>query len=204
MRGALETHIQFKAGELVLEGLFARSVGDRAAVITHPHPLYGGDMHNPVVETICGVYRQKGFSTLRFNFRGVGGSGGSFSEGTGEQDDVRGAVEYLRQAGIGQIDLSGYSFGTRVIAGLEQMEQVTRQIYVAPPVAFMDFSEISAVPGLAAVIVGERDDFAPVTAVRNSLSRWNPSAELHVISGGDHFFGGCVQELTAALAKTIA
>lgn len=200
----METHIQFKAGDVVLEALLKRSAGDRAAVITHPHPLYGGDMHNPVVETIGRIYQNRGFTTLRFNFRGVGASTGSFTEGFGEMDDVRGAIGYLIQAGIEKIDLSGYSFGTRVLAGMSLPEQVIRQIYVAPPVAFMDFSEIAEVTRLAAVVVGDSDDFAPVADIKNLLHRWGSSADLHVISGGDHFFSSCQHDLISLLEKTIS
>nr|MCU0539985.1 alpha/beta hydrolase [Desulfobacterales bacterium] len=71
--------------------MLERVAGRQGVVVTHPHPLYGGDMDNPVVLAVCRAFRRKGFSTLRFNFRGVGGSGGHHDRGVGECDDVRAA-----------------------------------------------------------------------------------------------------------------
>jgi len=84
----VEEHITFKSRPGLIEGRLGREAPDKGVVITHPHPLYGGDMDNPVVKAIAKAFQQKGYTTLRFNFRGVGGSQGSYADGIGEMDDV--------------------------------------------------------------------------------------------------------------------
>lgn len=96
----MEEKISFLSGDYELEGLFAKVSGDKGVVITHPHPLYGGDMYNPVVNTIASAYQKNGFATLRFNFRGVGKSQGNYDDGIGEQKDVNSAILYLSEMGI--------------------------------------------------------------------------------------------------------
>ena len=83
-----EENIKFISKGLLIEGLLSIQEGGNGVVITHPHSLYGGTMYNQVVETLVEVYQEKSFSTLRFNFRGVEGSEGSYDEGKGEQEDV--------------------------------------------------------------------------------------------------------------------
>ena len=80
----MEEAVRIPAGPLTLEGLLGRRPGAEGVVVTHPHPLYGGDMHNDVVEALVDAYARAGFTTLRFNFRGTGGSGGRFDGGVGE------------------------------------------------------------------------------------------------------------------------
>ena len=88
-----EKHVTFRSGELTLEGLIAKPGGGApAAVVCHPHPLYGGSMYNNVVEAILEALWQRGFATLRFNFRGVGASEGEHSGGVGEGDDAKAAM----------------------------------------------------------------------------------------------------------------
>jgi alpha/beta superfamily hydrolase len=84
-----EEQITFQSNGLRIEGLVGRQSGERGVVITHPHSLYGGTMHNQVVETLVRVYQNKGLTTLRFNFRGVGESEGTYGEGRGEGCDIR-------------------------------------------------------------------------------------------------------------------
>lgn len=100
--------ITFPADNFEIEGLLAMEAGKQGVVISHPHPLYGGNMYNPVVETIQTAYRNCGYTTLRFNFRGVGKSQGAHEAGIGEQADVVGAASYLTDLGLTQIDLAGH------------------------------------------------------------------------------------------------
>src|SRR2546428_12194195 len=101
------------ARDIVLEGRLAVPAGARAGVvICHPHPLYGGDMDNPVVVRVQQVCAELGLATLRFNFRGVGGSSGTHGGGVGEQDDARAALDALaRAAGTGPLAVRGHSVG---------------------------------------------------------------------------------------------
>lgn len=106
----------FDSGPLKMQGLLEEHSGEKGVVVTHPHPLYGGDMYNHVVEAVCQAYQEREYSCLRFNFRGVGLSEGEYDKGIGEQDDVMAALDYLSALGQNEIDLVGYSFGAWVNA----------------------------------------------------------------------------------------
>ena len=179
-----------------IEGLINEVPGDEAVVITHPHPLYGGEMNNNVVLSIINAYHQQGYTTLRINFRGVGQSGGSYADGIGEQEDVRAAISYLSDLGKTAIDLAGYSFGARVNAmGLNSYELVDRLVMVSPPVGFMDFSFLGYNSKIRLVISGENDDIAPPAKIKELIPSWNPEAEFRVIDGTNHFYSGGTTEV---------
>ncbi len=188
--------ITFTSGDLVLEGLYTGASSDRGVVVTHPHPLYGGDMYNPVVQTVADAYIQAGFSCLQFNFRGVGRSTGQFDNGRGEQGDVIAAVSWLTDRGSVDIGLAGYSFGSWVNAHIAvEMAPVAHQIMVSPPVAFIDFADVKQIPTLRFVVTGERDDIAPPGMVEPLVPGWNPDAKMDIIPDADHFYGGCFDRL---------
>ena len=191
-----EEKIHFNSGDLELEGLLNRRDGEKGVVVTHPHPLYGGDMQNNVVTTIARAYQNLGYSTLRFNFRGVGNSQGRYSDGHGEQKDVKAALDYLVSVGCCDLDLAGYSFGAWVNAmGLGKYPEVRRLNMVSPPAAFMDFSGLGLTPRIRLVVSGSRDDIAPPAMIREMINTWNHDAEFRVIEGADHFYGGYEEDL---------
>jgi len=188
--------IEFKSGDLLLEGVFADCSSTRGVVVTHPHPLYGGDMYNPVVQTVVDAYSHAGYSCLQFNFRGVGLSAGRFDDGRGEQVDVIAAVAYLADRGIGDICLAGYSFGSWVNAHITpEVVPYSHQAMVSPPIAFIDFEDIEGIPGLKYVVTGGRDDIAPPGMIEPRLPGWHADAVLAVIPEADHFYGGCRDRL---------
>jgi len=200
-----EERVFFESEGLALEGLISRRPGLRGAVITHPHPLYGGDMHNPVVAALVQAYGRAEFTTLRFNFRGVGSSRGTHGGGVGEQADLRAACDLLAREGKTQVDLAGYSFGAWVIAhALARLPQVRDVVMVSPPAAFMDFSGLQILDRLSLVITGNGDDIAPVDLLERLVPQWNPEAVLKVIPGTDHFYWGKVRELEAVLGEHLA
>ncbi len=183
-----------------MEGLYSHNPGTKAAVITHPHPLYGGDMYNPVVEAICHAYQKAGFSTLRFNFRGTGRSTGTHDDGIGEKADVASAMAFLGNEGFETLHLSGYSFGSWVNAMFLQRDVFfTALTMVAPPVAFIPFDEGIRLPSLSMVIAGSHDEFAPPEQIRPLLNKWNRSAGMEIIHGADHFFFGFLDDVTERL-----
>lgn len=195
MPSASEQPVFFAAGSLRLEGRLGLVSGPDAVVITHPHPLYGGDLDNPVVAVLTAAYRRLGYSTLRFNFRGVGASEGRYAAGQGEQDDVRAAAAYLAGLGKTVTDLAGYSFGAWVNLRLRPpLATVRRQLLVAPPVALPELI----------VVVGDRDDFAAPDALRELLPVWQPAARLHVLAGVDHFYGNALDRLAARVEAALA
>jgi len=197
--------IKFLSENYEIEGLFNKRDKNKGVVITHPHPLYGGDMYNLVVETIVHVYNIKGYSTLKFNFRGVGKSQGQYDNGMGEQKDVLAALSFLADIGVEKIALAGYSFGAWVNAHAVIQEDVfvDNMMMVSPPVGFMDFNAINAMNLLKFVITGSRDDIAPVDAVKKMLPIWNPDARFEIIDGADHFYGGYLEQLESLLSSCI-
>jgi len=197
----MEEKIRFLSDGHEIEGRLEKSSLQKGVVITHPHPLYGGDMHNNVVAAIARVYRQKGYTTLRFNFRGVGNSQGSHGDGVGEQKDVRAAVSYLADLSIEQIDLAGYSFGAWVNAlTIINEPQLENMVMVSPPVAFIDFGPVSDLGSLRLIVTGSRDDMAPPDLIKKFYPAWNAEAQLEVINGADHFYMGYLDKLEAVFA----
>ncbi|MDY6882016.1 MAG: alpha/beta fold hydrolase [Desulfatiglans sp.] len=197
-----EEKIVFHSGTLKLEGLLGMSSGQSGVVVTHPHPMYGGDMYNNVVESVIKAYSEKRYATLRFNFRGAGGSEGDYDDGIGEQEDLKAALQYLHGLGKRSIDLVGYSFGAWINAlGMESLDQVKRMIMISPPVAFMDFSFLRCHPRIQLVIAGSADDIAQPEMIRAMLQTWNPDARFEIIQGADHFYWGRDGELKSIIQE---
>lgn len=203
-----EIEVRFRSGDLTLEGLLANPGGAApAAVVCHPHPMYGGSMHNNVVEAILAAMWQLGYATLRFNFRGVGGSEGEHDGGPGEVDDAVAALTFLlTQPGVGKENatMTGYSFGAMVAvsAGYER-SAVARIIAVALPLAMTDarIPEDASKPLL--LVSGDRDSYSPVGSLQALTSKIGNSARLEIIAGTDHFFGGCEAELSRVIANAL-
>jgi uncharacterized protein len=192
----METGITVKAGNILLEGLFCRGSHEYGVVVTHPHPQYGGDMHNDVVSSLVQAYYDKGFTTLRFNFRGVGGSTGAFENGLGEADDVLGAIQFLVLSGMEQIHLVGYSFGAWVNALVPALpEEVVAVVAISPPVSFLDYSNMAKMPQLKMIVSGQQDDFAGVEDIQNYHNKNHPQATLTLLEGCDHFYSGNLEKL---------
>jgi alpha/beta superfamily hydrolase len=201
----VERHIAFMSENLRIEGLLDCDGENRGAVITHPHPLYGGDMHNPVVESIQKTYRHNGYATLRFDFRGTGQSRGRYDEGRGERRDVQAAVACIAEHGIQWVDLVGYSFGAWINA-LAVRDGLTTQrlVMVSPPTAFIDFATIQSLPALNLVITGSLDDIAPPHQIQQRLQQWNPAAAFEVIPDCDHFYSGHLRQLQDLISRYLS
>ena len=196
----VEEPVIFQSTDINIEGLLGSMPGDKGVVITHPHPLYGGNMYNNVVEALVRVYQLAGYTTLRFNFRSVGSSEGEYDNGLGEREDVRAALHYLAQRGKKILDLAGYSFGSWVNAlAISELDTVDKMVMISPPVAFMDFSSVGLTPQIQLVVAGSRDDIAPPELIKNMLPTWNPAAHLEIIDGADHFYLGYTGKLESIL-----
>ncbi|MDY6971572.1 MAG: alpha/beta fold hydrolase [Thermodesulfobacteriota bacterium] len=195
-----EERVFFRSDGLEIEGLIDNSPGEEAVVVTHPHPLYGGNMRNNVVASVVRAYRQKGYTTLRFNFRGVGRSEGSHDKGQGERNDVRAALDYLRELGKSSIDLAGYSFGAWVNAMAHgNSVHAGRIILISPPVSVMDFSFLAYSSKIRLVITGSEDEISSPSMIREILPAWNPEADFEIIQGADHFYWGSTDEIEVAI-----
>ena len=197
-----EEKIFIDSGGLKIEGLLENLPGDRGVVVTHPHPLYGGDMYNNVVEAVVQAYREQEYSTLRFNFRGVGKSQGAYDNGIGEQEDIRAALRCLSDLGKKAIDLAGYSFGAWVNAlGIEKFDSASRLILVSPPVNFINFDFLKSNPKIQLIIVGTQDDIANPLVVEKMWPKWNPDSVFRTVEGADHFYSGKTNELKIVIQE---
>jgi len=200
----MEEKIVFLSEDYKIEGLLDKQSEDIGVAITHPHPLYGGDMNNFIVDLITRAYQKKGFTTLRFNFRGTGKSQGSYDDGAGEQEDVHAAIATLAKMGINKIDLAGYSFGAWVNAlAISKSNFVEKMVMVSPPVGFVDFSSVNSIPCLKLVVTGSIDDIAPADRIKAMYPAWNSNAHLEIINGADHFYSECLGELESVLSSHI-
>jgi alpha/beta superfamily hydrolase len=190
-----EVRVSFPTPDgLALEGLLSRGETGRGGILLcHPHPLYGGDMYNNVIGGVQGALVQGGFSTLRFNFRGGGGSGGGYGEGVGEMEDVRGAVDFfMTELGADvPLYLLGYSFGAYVgVKGVAADERVKVLICISPPVAMYDFAALKEEKRPILIISGEGDMVCPVGPVKELYLSLPQPKMLHIIPGVDHFWWG--------------
>jgi alpha/beta superfamily hydrolase len=202
-----ESPVTFHCSDLSLEGLIAlpAQAAAGAAVVCHPHPMYGGSMYNNVVEAALDALWRCSYATLRFNFRGVGTSEGEYEGGEGEVEDARAAASFLRErSGLAKVTLAGYSFGAAmaVPAGLAD-PAVDRVIAIALPVGAMKVSLDHPVDKPLLLFSGDRDSYSPVETLRQMVGKIGPRARLEVIAGADHFFGGCESRLSDAIAAAL-
>jgi uncharacterized protein len=162
------------------------------AVIAHPHPLFGGTMDNKVVQTIARAFVQAGWTAVRFNFRGVGTSAGSYDEGRGEADDLRAVIEHTCPAGSA-LCLAGFSFGSFVVsqtlAWASERNTLEKIIFVGTAASRFAVASIDqALHERTLVIHGEHDDTVPLASVMD----WARPQLLPVtvVPAGAHFFHG--------------
>jgi alpha/beta superfamily hydrolase len=186
-----------------LEAIYRALPGARAAaVLCHSHPQRGGSMYDGVLHRVACALHAAGVSTLRFNFRGAGGSDGEFDAGVGEVDDVRAALDHAARDHA-ELAVVGFSFGAFV--GLRAGAgdpRVTRLVGLATPVGGFDFSYLHSRDRPLLLIHGERDEWGHLADVATlaSLSR----ARLHVVPGADHFFRGRLDAVAAATVEFLA
>ena len=203
-----EESVNIPSGKLTLEGLIAKpaSGAARAAVVCHPHPLYGGSMYNNVVEAILEALWKRGFATLRFNFRGVGASEGEHTGGLGEADDAKAALRFLlSQPGIssdGAI-MAGYSFGAAIAmrTGAE-LNEVATIAAIALPVGMGDFSPLATSGKKIVLVAGDHDSYCPKRGITELAEKCG--AQLRIIEGADHFFAGYEGAITIDLIELLA
>ncbi len=190
-----EERVAIPCGEIRLEGLLGmkEALPVRGGVLLcHPHPLYGGDMHNRVITSSLKAAQEEGYATLRFNFRGVGGSGGSYDEGIGEREDVASAIDFfhsvLKDRGIPLIFL-GYSFGAWVGLPVVMKDQrVKGVVAISPPLEIYDFNFLKGYRGNKLILVGDRDEWCPLPRLKEWYETLEEPKSLKVFEDTDHFF----------------
>ena len=171
------------------------------AIICHPHPLFGGAMGNKVVTTLERFFRERGLATLRFNFRGVGASEGTFDDGIGESDDLRAVTKFVRHYfPDAPLWLAGFSFGSYVAARTATALGAAQLLSIAPPVTKWDFAAIDAPRMPWTIVQGELDEIVEPRAVYEFAASTQPKPTLIRIPDATHFFHGKLLELRTALA----
>ena len=201
-----EEKVSIPCDGLRLEGLLSvqEALPVRGGVVLcHPHPLYGGEMDNPVVTTAAEAAFEEGFQTLRFNFRGVGESEGTHADGVGEKDDVRAAIEFLSSKVDGpSLILVGYSFGAMVgLPVAVEDASVKGMVAIAPPLEMYDFDFLKGSKKSKLVIVGNRDLYCPIGHLKELYQHLEEPKALTIIQGADHFFAYHVKSLALPLRE---
>ena len=195
--------VEVPGGPTLEARLFLPAAPRGALVVCHPHPLYGGDMENPVVIRASEVAQEAGLATLRFNFRGVGGSGGQHDGGKGERDDVQAALDVLAArvpAGTPR-GLAGYSFGAWVAARLAaEGSPLAGLCLIAPPLGMFEIPLAATSHLDTLVVAGTRDGYCPLDALTR-LTAGQAAVETAIIDGADHFFFGKLFPLGEAVAR---
>ena len=176
-----------------------------AAVICHPHPLFGGTMHNKVVHAAAEAIVGAGLPALRFNFRGVGGSGGKHDGGRGEQDDLKTVMDHLaRLYPHKPLLVAGYSFGAYVAlhAGSRD-ERVAALIGIGLPVNLVGFGFLRESRKPLTIIQGGQDEFGPLPLVMALAASLPGGARVVSIQGAHHNFAGRLDELARRVCEAI-
>lgn len=202
----MEETVFIPSGDIRLEAVIEKADPARAGVVCHPHPMYGGSMDNNVVQAAVQSLSRSGWTSLRFNFRGVGQSGGTHGQGRGEGEDILSAVCFLKEGGAEQVLIVGYSFGAWVAAfAWKRLKNlgVLPLVLIAPPAAFMSFKDLSPDTEAGLIICGEHDSFAPPAQVQDLGQGLAHPAKQVIIAGTGHFFSGREPELTGILTDYI-
>jgi len=194
----------FNGPEGRLEGRYhhSKKPGAPIALILHPHPQFGGTMNNKVVYAMYKSFVKRGFSTLRFNFRGVGRSQSTFDNGQGEMSDAASALDWMQahNPNASSCWIGGFSFGAWISMQLMMRRpEINGFISVAPPASQHDFSFLAPCPASGILIHGDRDEIVPVDSVDKLAaklkSQKNITIDYEIVKGCDHFFGNHMVQL---------
>jgi alpha/beta superfamily hydrolase len=195
-----------------LEGRYSIARGERPPIVLllHPHPQHGGTMHNKVIYALHQVFTRQGFSTLRFNFRGVGRSQGGFGRGEGELTDAASALDWLQanNPNARACWIAGYSFGAWIgMQLLMRRPEIDRFISVAPPANIYDFGFLAPCPSSGLILQGDKDEVVPEDSVKKlseKLSRQRDiEVDFRVIKGATHFFTDRLDKLESVTEEYI-
>jgi hypothetical protein len=173
------------------------------ALVCHPHPLYGGTLHNKVTHRVAATLFARGAAVLRFNFRGVGRSEGTHDRGRGELHDTLALLDWLRRRHpAAEAWLAGFSFGSWVASRAAAAESAARRlVLVAPPVHTQTFEEMRTCPVPKLVVQGTADEVCRPEVLERVWPAWAGPKRLELVEGASHFFDRRLAELAAALAR---
>ena len=192
-----ETRANILCDDIMLEGILSRPDGDgiyASIVICHPHPLYGGDMYNNVVEAVCQELENRSIVALRFNFRGVGNSNGSADDSSGNINDIGAAIDYLLTVnGVdpGRIGLVGYSYGGAMVLRYAPNDERVRAIAsISPAMTPVDSDPILKYNKPKYFISGERDEVVTLNKFKYLVDKVPDPKSYRIAAGVDHFWAG--------------
>ena len=201
--------ITFKCGGLDLEGVLhlPRDSGVKVpgVVLCHPHPLYGGNMDNNVIVAVSRALNEQGIVALRFNFRGVGSSNGTFDNGAGEQDDARAALAALvvrPEIDAGRLGIMGYSFGGMVALAVGSGSENVGAFAAVSPV--ITPGVLQGVNKPSFFTCGTEDHVVSPEALRREVEKMAHPGKVEVVQGVDHFWGGYEAKMSHNLAAFFA
>lgn len=195
-----------------LEGRYNKNSDPTApiALCLHPHPCHGGTMNNRLVYTLYHAFTDAGFSTLRFNLRGVGESQGEWSGGEGELADVASALDWLqaKNPDAREVWVGGFSFGAYLaMQMLMRRPEIDRFIAIAPPAQSYDFNFLAPCPSSGIIIQGENDTIVPITSVDRLVDKLKLQKDItidyNVVKNAGHFFQNEQDDLKALVEDYI-
>ena len=198
----------FNGPEGRLEGRYNQNSEPNSpiALLLHPHPQHGGTMNNKVVYQLYQCFQKKGFSVLRFNFRGVVRSQGKFDRGEGELSDAAAALDWLQtyNPNAGACWVAGFSFGAWIgMQLLMRRPEISGFISVSPPANIYDFSFLAPCPSSGLIVHGEKDAVVPPKDVNTLVEKLKTQKGIvidqQVIPGANHFFDGKLEPLMEAV-----
>jgi len=178
------------------------------ALMLHPHPLHGGTMNNKVVYALYQTFVKKGFSTLRFNYRGVGRSQGNYDRGEGELADAAAALDWLQSYNTSaqSVWIAGFSFGAWIgMQLLMRRPEIAGFISVAPPAGLFDFGFLAPCPSSGLMISGTQDEIIPEGAVETLVKKLSSQKGITIshttIKGANHYFTEHLDDLCGSVDK---
>ena len=196
-----------------LEGRYQhnRTPGAPIAIMLHPHPQHGGTMNNKVVYALYHAFARRGFSVLRFNFRGVGRSQGTFDRGEGELSDAASALDWLQggNEGASACWIAGFSFGAWIgMQLLMRRPEISGFVSIAPPANMYDFTFLAPCPSSGMIIQGVEDEIVPPASVEKLVEKLNAQRNLDIdyrlIPGANHFFHDSLEQLDQHLGEYLS
>ena len=183
-------------GELELLVEYPPTTPRVVVLIAHPHPLYGGSLQNKVVYTAARAARNSHLIAVRFNFRGVGRSGGAYDAGVGEQEDLLALIHWIEEE-YPQLPLTlvGFSFGARIALLVGSELSLHQLILIAPPLRlFSDLQDLLEVSPPWAVVMGDADEVISFAEVSEWIGRQHHPPRFEIFPGAGHFFHGRLVE----------
>lgn len=195
--------------EALLDTPSAAAAPSAVGVICHPHPLYGGTMTNKVVHTLAKAFNDVGAPTVRFNYRGVGASAGTYDDGNGETHDALAVLEWAEQRWpTAQLWLGGFSFGgaiaIRASVAPSQISKIARLVTVAPAIrrVSVDATTLPQCPWL--IVQGDRDELVDPTDIQQWAHALSVRPRLSMLAGVEHFFHGRLNELRTVVVNWLS